>query len=57
VVLTLDEKTGKAEQIERLQLAYDGSVSVREYFGLPPREEDPEYIARQEHSSTSDADV
>ncbi len=57
VVLTLDEKTGKAEQIERLQLAYDGSVSVREYFGLPPREEDPEYIARQEQSSTSDADV
>lgn len=41
VVITADETTGKAEKIERLQLAYDGSVPARKYFGLPPREEDP----------------
>ena len=40
VIITADEATGKAEKIERLQLAYDGSVTAREFFGLPPREQD-----------------
>ncbi len=48
IVITADETTGKAEKIERFQYAYDGSVSVREYFGLPPREEDPDYVPRTE---------
>lgn len=49
VVITADETTGKAEKIERLQYAFDGSVSTREFFGLPPREEDPEYVPREEN--------
>jgi len=40
VIIAVDEKTGKAEKIERLQLAYDGSVTAREFLGLPPRELD-----------------
>jgi len=40
VVITADEVTGKATAIERIQLAYDGSVTAREFLGLPPREVD-----------------
>jgi len=39
VVIDVDEKTGKARHIERYRLDYDGSITAREYFNLPPREQ------------------
>jgi len=38
VVIDVDETTGRSRAIERFRLDYDGRQSVREYFGLPPRE-------------------
>ncbi len=38
VVVDVDEASGRATAIERFRLDYDGTPSVREYFGLPPRE-------------------
>lgn len=38
VLIDVDEATGRATAIQRFRLDYDGSVPVREYFGLPPRE-------------------
>ncbi|MEW5701219.1 MAG: TIGR00282 family metallophosphoesterase [Candidatus Zixiibacteriota bacterium] len=38
VVVDIDESSGRARSIERFRLDYDGKQSVREYFGLPPRE-------------------
>lgn len=40
VVLDVDEQTGKTRHIERYRLDYDGSITARDYFGLPPREKD-----------------
>jgi metallophosphoesterase (TIGR00282 family) len=37
-VVEIDEQSGRALSIERFQCVYDGRQSVREYFGLPPRE-------------------
>lgn len=51
VVVDVDESTGKATHIERYKLSYDGSVTVRDYFGLPPREVDenePKQVQRDE---------
>jgi len=38
-VVDVDSETGRARSIERYRLDYDGSIPVRDYFGLPPREE------------------
>ncbi len=51
VVVDIDDSTGKATHIERYKLSYDGSVSVRDYFGLPPREvneDEPRQVQRDE---------
>ncbi|MBD3298500.1 MAG: TIGR00282 family metallophosphoesterase [candidate division Zixibacteria bacterium] len=51
VVVDIDESTGKATHIERYKLSYDGSVTVRDYFGLPPREvneDEPRQVQRDE---------
>ena len=53
-IVSVDETTGKTQKIERIQLAYDGSVSAREYFGLPPREEDLEASPDSEFPNQDD---
>jgi metallophosphoesterase (TIGR00282 family) len=48
VVVDVDESSGRARAIERYRLGYDGSVSTREYFGLPERtavDADPRPVA------------
>jgi hypothetical protein len=38
VVVDIDESSGRARSIERFRLDYDGTLTARQYFGLPERE-------------------